>query len=138
MPPDPLVVQETRAWLAKADEDLSASELCPHARRSLPATATYHAQQAAEKVIKAWLTWHGLTFRKTHHLIEIAEPSLALDPTLREPLQAALVLSQYAWKHRYPGEWAAPSKAEATEALTLAQRLYRAILDRLPSDVAPG
>ena len=25
MPPDPLVVAETRAWLAKADEDLRAS-----------------------------------------------------------------------------------------------------------------
>ncbi|MCC6409969.1 MAG: HEPN domain-containing protein [Planctomycetes bacterium] len=75
MPRDPLVIQETRAWLSKADEDLSASELCLHARRPLPASATYHAQQAAEKSIKAWLTWNGLAFRKTHHLIEIAEPA---------------------------------------------------------------
>jgi len=37
-------------------------------------TVTYHAQQAVEKVMKAWLVWHGRPFRKTHQLVEIAEP----------------------------------------------------------------
>jgi HEPN domain-containing protein len=137
MPPDPLVVAETRGWLAKADEDLAVCDLCLMARRPLFATATFHAQQAAEKSIKAWLTWHGRPIRKTHHLIEIAEPAWMLDDSLRVPLQASLVLSQYAWKHRYPGEWTPPAKAEALEAVRLAQAVYRSVLERLPNEVGP-
>jgi len=135
MQPDPLVIEETKASLAKADEDLAASELCLQASRSLLATAAFHAQQAAEKAIKAWLTWHGRPFRKTHDLLEVATPAWELDATLQPPLQEALVLTQYAWKHRYPGDWSPPRKKEVRDALRLAQAVYRAIEDRLPESV---
>jgi hypothetical protein len=58
MPPDPLVVAEARAWLVKADEDLRACELCLGAQRPLLGTVTYHAQQAAEKAMKAGQSIH--------------------------------------------------------------------------------
>jgi HEPN domain-containing protein len=33
--------------------------------------ATFHCQQAVEKTIKAFLTWHDRAFRKTHDLVEL-------------------------------------------------------------------
>ncbi len=138
MPPDPLVVAETRAWLTKADEDLRACEVCLAARRPLLGTVTYHAQQAAEKAMKAWLVWHGRPFRKTHHLVEIAEPCWQVDPSLRPLLERSLPLSQYAWKHRYPGEPVDATRDEATAAMQLAQAITGAMLERLPSEVRPG
>jgi HEPN domain-containing protein len=111
------------------------SNMCLNASRSLLATAAFHAQQAAEKAINAWLTWHGKSFRKTHNLLEVATPAWEIDATLHRPLQEALVLTQYAWKHRYPGDWTPPRKAEVQDALRLAQAVYRAIEDRLPECV---
>ena len=121
MPPVPLLVAETRAWLAKADEDLRACEACLALRR--PSLST--------------LVWHSVPFRKTHQLIEIAEPSWRLDGTLRAQLEAVLPLSQYAWKHRYPGEPLEPTREEAALAIRLAQVVHTAILARLPGEVAP-
>lgn len=36
--------------------------------RRLYAAAVYHCQQAAEKMLKAWLTHRGVGFPKTHDL----------------------------------------------------------------------
>ncbi len=47
------------------------------------------------------------------------------------------MLSEYAWKYRYPGEPAEPEVAEAQEALALAREVYLAILSRLPPEVKP-
>lgn len=39
----------------------------------LPAEALFHAQQCAEKTIKAVLTWRQIPFRKTHDLDELKQ-----------------------------------------------------------------
>ena len=45
---------ETREWLGKAAEDLASA-------------------QAAEKSLKAFLTWYERTFRRTHDLEELGK-----------------------------------------------------------------
>ncbi len=108
-----------------------ASRHPAHCSRRLRSTRS----RPPEKAIKAWLTWHGKPFRKTHDLLEVATPAWEIDATLRPSLQEALVLTQYAWKHRYPGDWTPPRKADVQESLRLAQAVYRAIQDRLPASV---
>jgi HEPN domain-containing protein len=57
MPHDPALVAETRDWLIKANEDLEAADrLLTGGSHSLPSPAAFHAQQAAEKAQKAFLT----------------------------------------------------------------------------------
>jgi len=68
MPHDPALVAETRDWLTKANEDLQAGERLLIGSSPLPSQAAFHAQQAAEKAQKAFLTWHKQTFSKTHDL----------------------------------------------------------------------
>jgi len=104
MPPDPELVAETRAWFVKAFHDLSAAEALASTSPPLWDEAVFHCQQAAEKALKGFLAWHGRTFRKTHNLEEIGEQCLAIDPSLREIVDRAVPLSEYAWKFRYPGE----------------------------------
>lgn len=58
----------TRAWLVIAREDLTLAELAAGAEPPLHAGALFHCQQAFEKALKAWLTWNGLPFRRTHIL----------------------------------------------------------------------
>jgi HEPN domain-containing protein len=134
---DPELVAETRAWLAKAFNDLRASEALIAASPPLLDEAVFHCQQAAEKALKGFLTWNGHTFRKTHNLEEIGEQCLAVDPSLREVIDQAVPLSEYAWKFRYPGEPFQPEADEAAEAQATARGVFEAVVNRLPVAVRP-
>jgi HEPN domain-containing protein len=71
MPLDPALVVETRGWLAKAHKDLGAALHELTADPPFLEDIVFHAQQAAEKSMKAFLSWRGRPFRKTHNLVEL-------------------------------------------------------------------
>lgn len=62
MPHDPELVAETRAWLVRAERDLAAAAHELTAEPPFVEDIVFHAQQAAEKTLKAFLTWHGMGF----------------------------------------------------------------------------
>jgi len=116
-PTDPL------AWVARAEEDyaLARSAL----RRKVPLTygATFHAQQCAEKYLKALLVARGQEFPKTHDLAALSDlchRSGIVVPVDQDALQR---LAAYAVQVRYPGE--DPTPEEAREALQTAQAVRR-------------
>ncbi len=47
------------------------------------------------------------------------------------------MLTDFAWKYRYPGEPESPTREEAEAALALARAVYDAVLARLPEEVRP-
>ena len=104
MPHDPALVQDTRAWLTRADRDLQAAEHDMKATPPLLDDALFHCQQAIEKALKAFLAWHDVPFRKTHNLTELGEVCVKIDASLQEVAERAGPLTKYAWKFRYPGE----------------------------------
>jgi len=138
MPHDPELVAETREWLDRAGRDLAAAAHDLTAQPPFLHEVAFHAQQAAEKAFKAFLTWHGRAFRKTHNLEELGQQCLAVEPELRAIVDRAVPLTDYAWKFRYPGEPEEPARDEAEGALAIARELFDAILARLPSEVRPG
>ena len=138
MPPDRVRLADTRAWLAKAADDLRGAELDLSAERPLLGDALFHCQQAAEKALKAFLTWHDRPFRKTHNLVELGDQCREIDPTLENLLRRAARLTEFAWKFRYPGEPFEPSPDEAQDGLRLAQDVLAAVVDRLPSGTWPA
>ncbi len=138
MGPEAARIEDVRAWLRKAELDLraaaheiSAPEAC------LSADVVFHAQQAAEKALKAFLAWHDVPFRKTHNIEELGRQCVDLDATLRALADQAVPLTEYAWKFRYPGEVEEPTHEEAVQALSTARRVYEAILTRLPPAAVP-
>ena len=137
MPPDPELVAETKAWLAKAQLDLRAANHELTADPPLYEDILFHAQQAVEKCLKSFLVWHKVFFRKTHSLEELGEACLRLEPVLRSLVDRAVPLTEYAWKFRYPGEEEAPAADEAQEALAIAREVFAAIADKLPDEVKP-
>jgi HEPN domain-containing protein len=94
----------------------------------------FHSQQAAEKTMKAYLAYHDVPFRKTHSLEELGRQCATLDDTLSSTTAHAAVLTEYAWKFRYPGELDEPEREEAEAALASARRVCDAILTRLPPE----
>lgn len=120
MPPDPVRVADTRAWIDKAANDLRAAEVDTAAEPPLLGDAMFHCQQTAEKAFKALLTWHDRPFRKTHNLEELGEACLALDASLKDLVDQAVPLTQYAWKYRYPGESDEPTGEQVAAGLRVA------------------
>jgi len=138
MAPDKARAEDLRAWLEKAAPDLRAAEYeTAAAEPGLWADIAFHAQQAAEKSLEAFLAWHDVPFRKTHNIQELGLACAALDATLSTIVDRAVPLTEYAWKFRYPGEPDEPTRNEAEEALATARGVFDALLSRLPEEVRP-
>jgi HEPN domain-containing protein len=81
MTPEQLRHEEARAWLDRARRDLRAAGLL--AAGDANAEALFHCQQAVEKALKAFLTFHERAFRKTHDLSDLSPECLAIDDSLQ-------------------------------------------------------
>ena len=122
---------EVQSWLIKSRDDLRAADAAMKATPPVLGVTVYLAQQAAEKAMKGFLTWHDQKFRKTHNLVEIGEQCAAIDISLEPLLRQAAGLTKYAWKFRYPGEPNDPTMEDAERAISVATEVREAILSRL-------
>jgi HEPN domain-containing protein len=116
-PTDPL------AWVHRAEEDylLARSAL----RRKVPLTygTTFHAQQCAEKYLKALLVSCRQAFPRTHDLGALHD--LCTRNGINVPIDQGTLerLAAYAVAVHYPGT--DPTPDEAREALQIAQAVRR-------------
>jgi len=119
MPPE---ADSPQAWPRFAQSDLALAEARPDAR-VLFENLCFHAQQAAEKSIKAVLVLNGVAFPKTHSLARL----LDLLPPSIVPTQGVLdsrTLSGYATVTRYPGTVEPPGEEDYRAALRLATAVF--------------
>jgi len=138
MASDPQRVAATRGWLVKATEDLRASRALLELTEPLEALAGYHAQQAAEKALKGFLTWHDVVFRKTHDIEELVLQCATVDASLPAAIgHEALELSPLSWQSRYPDEAGGTEASEMVAAARVAQRVFDEVVVRLAPEVAP-
>ena len=66
-PTDPL------AWVARAEEDYALAQSALRRKKPLIYGAVFHAQQCAEKYLKALLVARGQVFPKTHDLAALSD-----------------------------------------------------------------
>ena len=96
--PDAPIIEKVRQWLTYADEDLRVAR---HAF-SMPETPpcrviAFHAQQCAEKYLKAYLVFHGVDFPFTHslrRLLDLSASPAAWAERLRDAEELALMRSR--------------------------------------------
>ena len=118
-----------RGWLRKAESDLVAVDATLNAG-SFDA-ACFHAQQAAEKYLKAYLTHAGAEFPFTHNLAKLVELCVAVDASFDSLLPAAEPLTPFATQSRYDSEfW--PEEEVALDARSSAKQIRDFVLARLP------
>lgn len=118
--PDKEIRQKVVRWLAYGDEDL---RLARHGL-SLPSGCpyrliAYHAQQCAEKYLKAYLVFHRIDFPYTHNIARLLELCAGQDERV-EALHEAEELTPFAVTARYPGEDEAVTEEEARHAIEIA------------------
>jgi HEPN domain-containing protein len=120
-----------RGWIRKGDSDLA------DARRTVASdgpydTACFHAQQAAEKYLKALLAWHGQAIPRTHDLEEIQEQCERVQPLPSLGEIDLTDLTGYAVELRYDADfW--PDLSTAAEAVVLAERVRSIVISVIPA-----
>ncbi len=123
MQPDPVLVEDTRAWFRRVAVDLRSAEAALAATPPVLEDLVFNCQQAAEKAMKGFLTWHQSEFGKTHDLRELGSACSQLDAVLGPLMERAMPLTRHAWEFRYPGDQEEPSQEEARQALALAREV---------------
>jgi HEPN domain-containing protein len=131
----PDVSVPAREWMERAEQDLLAAEsLLGRNSRRLLNPICYHAQQAAEKYLKALLLHQGVEFPLTHDLrllLELVGPLAA--PGVNHA--SVIGLTRYAIQARYPGDWEPIDRREAGRAVATARsvgKAVKAVLDKRP------
>jgi HEPN domain-containing protein len=130
--PDPEAVAEVAlGWLRRAKSDLVMARKALADRDELdPWAASFHAQQAAEKYVKAALIIEQVRFPRTHEL-ERLRPLLPAGWALPDR-EALAGLTRFAIAGRYPeGPFDAgpdPTWSDAEEAVRLAESVQTGIL----------
>ena len=114
------IVQKVRQWAAFGDEDmrvaqhtLGMAEDCPYR------LVAYHAQQCAEKYLKAYLVLCKTDFPYTHNIARLLELCSG-HPDWGQKLKDAEELTPFAITVRYPGEDEPVTDVEAKRALQIA------------------
>jgi HEPN domain-containing protein len=124
-----------KGLIRKAESDLVNAEMCLSTKQSLD-TVCFHAQQGAEKYIKAYLTAREADYPYIHNLEKLVELCVQYDPSFITIKNVGQELTPYAVELRYDDEfW--PSLKTARQALKGALDIKEFVVDRLPKGVRP-
>lgn len=131
---DEHVIKVVREWIEKAENDLKNAAYTLKMDGECPTdTACFHAQQCVEKYLKAFLTFKGVDFPKTHDVGELlvlisekVRPELVVEEQRR--------LTAYATVTRYPGDYEPISLAEARGAVAIARRVRKEVRALMPKE----
>jgi len=86
-------------------------------------TVCFHCQQAAEKLLKAFLILRESKYPLTHNLFVILEEILKYDSSADNLRESLAILNPYSVEVRYPGDAWMPSIEDTKEARQAAQEI---------------
>lgn len=106
----------TLEWINKAEGDWATAnrEYLVGKNPNYDAVC-FHAQQCAEKYLKAYMQEKGIKFKKIHDLEILLNDILPTEPSWAALRNDLIVLTSYAVEYRYPGM--ATIKTEAEDAV---------------------
>ena len=107
-------------WLRRAQSSLALAKV-PRPKDALWEDLCFHAQQAAEKALKAVLVEKKIPFRFVHDLNELIDTLEEHGQKMPEQVKKSVILTGYAVATRYPGNYEPVSKNEWKDAVVLAE-----------------
>ena len=120
-----------QAWCEKGRRDfITAQNSLLDTKEIFPDIICFHAQQAAEKYLKAYLVFLEQDFPKTHALEDLVVIASSKDPTCRNIFTVACNLTPYAVEVRYPDS-PSPLPEDAREAVHAAKAIMNYVLGKI-------
>ena len=122
-----------RQWVAKAQNDLLNADNNLRSAKIPYDTVCFHCQQAAEKLLKAYLAGMGESPPITHDLMRLLERILPSNPEAEELRDSLALLLPYAVEIRYPDDWFMPTAEDTQEAREAAESVVKWFKDSMPT-----
>lgn len=119
-----------QAWLDKAWKDIVMARMAVERGEEFADMASFHAQQAAEKALKAYLIWLGIEFPKTHVLGQLLDLIGSQDDSLENLRDRLEVITAFAVETRYPESFM-PSLTDVWDAIAVAEETYTQVCRRV-------
>lgn len=124
-----------KGWIKKAESDIENLTIMMESGKALD-TACFHAQQAAEKYLKAFLCFNGIIPPRTHDIEELLDLCAKIDKRFSDLVEETTFLTDYAVELRYDFEfW--PEKEDVEAAFEATNKIKRLVLSILPEEIHP-
>ncbi|MFO7446525.1 MAG: HEPN domain-containing protein, partial [Ignavibacteriaceae bacterium] len=124
-------------WIEIGNEDLQFAKHGLSMSSNVPyRLIAFHSQQCAEKYLKAYLLFKNVDFPYTHNITTLLDLCGEKDSSF-EHLRDAEKLTGFAIAMRYPGEYRKLKKADATQALKLADKVLSFVRNKLSGEGFP-
>lgn len=115
-------------WLFRANEDIAVLEnLFQTDPKSYTSSICFHAQQAVEKFLKAFLAYHDVDFPKTHDLDYLQSECSKINPSIKKLDFRSL--SDFGVIIRYPDDFYVPDLDET--------KFYKSIAEQIRDIIEP-
>jgi len=128
--------EEGRRWLEQAEHVLGVAKTL--IAEACFAETCFHAEQAGQLALKAFLFVQGERLVRLHAVRELVEACAVRDATFRKLTDAAKVLDQYYIPTRYPDALAFPglpyktyTEQQAKEAVELAAAIVQFVKQKV-------
>lgn len=127
---DPEILKVLRRWLRYAEEDLWTAEMLLEQSDLVPRISCFHAQQAAEKSVKAIFVFLQVDFPFTHDLNRLRD-LLPEGWSVKEDFPDLARLFTWAVEPRYPGDRIEATREDAASAVDQAMKILETNLNDL-------
>ena len=138
MPLDDALREWIARWVRLAEGDLSMARLgLARDEFDVFELVGFHAQQAVEKLVKAYLVRRSVEFGDVHDIDTLRRLVSTVDGNLATKIDPAAALTRYAVGTRYPGRYARVTREQAETAVQIAESVRADILPLLNPDMQP-
>ena len=124
--------ETVKKWIAKAESDLITAKNELKVEYPMTDAICFHAQQCAEKYLKAFLVFHDKYIFRTHDIGFLVKECALLDSEFNTLLDEGIdQLTEYAVHIRYPDEFYFPSIEDAENAIRKAEKVKEVVIKSL-------
>jgi len=120
-------------WILKANRDLLTIEHELTMNEPVTDSICFHAQQTAEKYLKAYLISEQKKFSRTHNIDLLLQLCIEIENSFVE-LEEIIKLTDYAVELRYPDDFYIPNLDEAKDAYEVAKKVKLFVIEKIGID----
>ena len=121
-------------WLFRANEDISVlNNLFTSDSKNFASTICFHAHQAVEKFLKAFLIYHDIDFPKTHDLDFLLKECMEIDKAGFQDINLKS-LTDFGVSVRYPDDFYIPDQNETENYRLVALEIKKIVEAKISFD----